>query len=113
MTTPITVGVPTKAVNEDGIAQLPVSDGGSLTAAIAAGKSGNTVISSAVGRLCRVLVTTTGTNPMQFTDGAAGTIIGQLPASAPVGVYEFQMPVQNGIVAVGNAANPAVTVSYL
>ena len=90
--------------------------GGSATTAIASGTAGNTVVKASPGRLCRVLVTTTNTNPMQIFDNAStntGTIIGALPASPAVGtVYDFQLPAAAGITVAGNAANPAVTISY-
>ncbi len=85
------------------------------TTAIAASVAGNTVIKASAGRLFTVQVTTVGTNAMSFYDNAttaSGTIIGQLVASAPVGTYTFNTPAVNGITAGGNAANPAVTVSW-
>lgn len=94
-----------------------VTSGGLSTTPIAAGVTGDTVVKNAAGRLCRVLVTTTGTNPLAIWDNASGhtgTIIGQLPASPAVGtVYDFQLPAANGITVQGNAANPAVTVSFV
>ena len=98
-----------------GGSELIVSHGGTTTTAIAAGHTGNTTVKPSAGRLCQVLVTASGTNAMQFTDGASGTVIGLIPASAPVnGVpYIFNMPVATSIIAVGNANNPAVTVAWL
>jgi hypothetical protein len=55
--------------------------GGIATAAVPAGTAADTVISPAPGRLCKVLVTTLGTNAMQIFDNASagsGKIIGQL-----------------------------------
>jgi hypothetical protein len=85
------------------------------TTAIAASVAGNTVIKASAGRIFTVQVTTAGTNAMSFYDNAttaSGTIIAQLPASAAVGTYTFNSPAANGITAGGNAANPAVTVSW-
>jgi hypothetical protein len=93
-----------------------VTTGGTNTVAIAAGTATDTVVHALTGRLCRVLVTTTGTNPLQIFDNAStssGTIIGCLPASPTVGTtYDFNLPAANGITVKGNAANPAVTISY-
>jgi hypothetical protein len=93
-----------------------VSDGGMQTAAIAAGTATDTTVKAGPGRLCRVLVTTTGTNAMQIFDNASGhsgTILGALPANPTVGqVYSFQMPAQSGITVKGDANNPGVTISF-
>lgn len=108
-----TKGVPASVqVDLNGTVVVP---GGSATVAVAAGTVADTVVKASTGRLCRILVTTVGTNPLQVYDNASGhtgTIIGQLAASAPVGSYDFQLPAVNGITVAGNAANPAVTVSY-
>ena len=91
-------------------------DSGISTTAIAASVATDTVIKASAGRLARVLVTATGTNPMQIFDNAtvgSGKIIGALPASPAVGtVYLFGMPAANGITVKGNAANPGVTISW-
>lgn len=91
--------------------------GGVTTVAIAAGVSTDTVVKATPGRLCRVLVTTTGTNPLTIWDNASGhtgTIIGAFAASPAVGtVASFEMPAANGITVQGNAANPAVTISFV
>jgi hypothetical protein len=90
--------------------------GGVATAAVAAGTAADTVISPAPGRLCKVLVTTLGTNAMQIFDNASagsGRIIGQLAASAPVGtLLELSIPAALGITVKGSAQNPAVTISF-
>ena len=92
------------------------STGGRSVTAVAASTATDTVIKASAGRLCRVLVTTTGTNPMQIFDNASagsGTIIGALPASPAVGsVYDFNLPAANGITVKGSASNPAVTISW-
>lgn len=94
----------------------PGSVGGSTTVAVAAGTAANTVVKAAPGRLVRVLVTATGTNPAQIFDNAstaAGTVIGALPASPAIGTVIYcEMPAVNGITVGGNAANPAMTISY-
>jgi hypothetical protein len=96
---------------------LVTTPGGTATVAIAAGVATDTVVKAAPGRLCRVLVTTTGTNPMTIWDNASGhtgTIIGAFAASPTVGtVASFDMPAVNGITVAGNAANPAVTISFI
>lgn len=89
--------------------------GGSNTAAVPAGV-GTLVIKQTSGRICRVLVTATGTGVCTFYDNpsaASGTVIGVVPASATVGtVYQFDMPAANGIFASNAASGPALTVSY-
>jgi hypothetical protein len=101
----------------DKVGQQLVTVGGQTTTAVAAGTSANTVIKSTGGRLCRVLVTATGTNAMSIYDNSttnSGTIIGALPASPAVGsVYDFQMPAASGITIAGNSSNPGVTMSWV
>ena len=90
--------------------------GGQTATPIAAGTVANTVIKATPGRLVHVLVTAVGTNPLSIYDNATtntGTIIGIVPASAPVGsLYALHMPAANGITVQGNAANPAITVAW-
>ena len=94
-----------------------VTSGGSVATPVAASKASDTIIKAIPGRLCRVLVTTTGTNAMLLYDNASGhigTIIGALPASPAVGnVYDFQMPAMAGITVEGDANNPGVTISLI
>lgn len=89
---------------------------GAKTTAIAAGTATATVVRATPGRLVRVLVTTTGTNPLNIYDNAtagSGTVIGCLPASPAVGsVYTFSMPAKNGITVGGHANNPGITISF-
>lgn len=68
------------------------------------------------GRLCRMLVTTSGTGATQIFDNASGhtgTIIGIVAASAAVGtLVEAQAPALLGITVAGNANNSAITVIW-
>ncbi|MGI8406387.1 MAG: hypothetical protein ACR2OE_16780 [Thermomicrobiales bacterium] len=95
---------------------IGTSEGGTTTVAAAAGTAADTVVKAAVGRLCRILVTATGTNPLQVFDNAtlgSGVVIGCMPASPTVGTsYAFQTPAMAGITVKGNAANPGVTISF-
>lgn len=104
------------AITLDAMGEQLVTSGGLVTTAVPANAS-NTVIKATRGRLCRVLVTGTGANSMVIHDNAttnSGTVIGTLPANAPVGsVYDFQMPAANGITISGSATNPSVTVSWI
>ncbi len=97
-------------------ATIADATGGVSTDVVAAGAATDTVISAAAGRLCRVLVTTLGTNAMTIYDNAtagSGRIIGIVPASAAAGtVLTFLMPTTNGITVDGHSDNPAVTVSW-
>lgn len=91
---------------------LRTTTGGATTVAIAAATVANTPVKATPGRLCKVMVTVAGTVAMNFTDGAAGTIIGIIPANTAVGtVLTFDMPAANSILAIGSANNPGVTVS--
>ncbi len=96
-------------------ATLPgvVNTAGIQTIAFAAGAGG--AVKAAPGRLCHVLVTTSGTAALLFYDdasAASGTIIGVIPANAAAGSYPFLMPAALGIYAAGGAGTPAVTVSF-
>ncbi len=90
--------------------------GGQTTTPIAAGVVGNTIVKATPGRLVHVLVTALGTGALTIYDNATtntGTIIGVVPASAPVGsLYALHMPAANGITVQGNAANPGVTIAW-
>jgi hypothetical protein len=104
------------SVQVDAYGNLAVP-GGSATVAIPAGTVANTVVKSASGRLCRVLVTQSGTgSAVQLFDNSTtntGTVIGIVPATAAVGsVFVFDTPAVNGITAGGSSTGPAVTVSY-
>jgi len=95
-----------------------VSPGGISTSAIAAAAT-NTVVKSGAGRLCRVMITTSGTAALTFYDNATGgsttgNILGVIPANAAAGsVYDFQFIASTGIQAPGGASTPAVTVGYI
>lgn len=89
--------------------------GGSQTAAIAVGAQAESITTQS-SRLCRVLVTATGTGTTTFYDNAStnsGTVIGVIPANAAVGtVYVFDMPAASGIYAYAASNGAALTVSY-
>lgn len=103
-------------ITGDVMGEALVTSGGLVTTSVPANAS-NVVVKATAGRLCRVLVTTTGVTAMQIFDNAttnSGTIIGALPASAAIGgVYDFEMPAAAGITIAGSATNPAVTVSWI
>lgn len=88
---------------------------GGATAAVASA-AGTVVIKAAPGRLCRVVVTATGTGVVTFFDNASaasGLVLFAVPASAPVGsFYDVQMPAANGITASAAASSSGVTVSF-
>lgn len=95
-------------------AGFPVS--GVNATPVAASTSTDTIIKGSVGCLCRVLVTTTGSNALNIWDNATGhtgTIIGAVAANAVAGtLVECQAPAINGITVQGNASNPAITVIW-
>lgn len=88
--------------------------GGAATTVINA--AGTNTLKASPGRLCKVVVTATGTGTVTFYDNpstGSGTIIGIVPASATVGTsYDFGMPALAGITAVTTATAPTVTVSF-
>lgn len=92
------------------------SSGGAATVAVAAGTTGATVVKSSPGRLCRVLITVTGTGSVTVYDNASaasGTVIGITPSAPAVGTtYDFEMPAINGITVAGSSTLPGITVSY-
>lgn len=89
---------------------------GTNATSIAAGVATDTVIKPQPGRLCRILVTTTGTAAVSIFDNASGhtgTIIGAVAANAVAGtMVEAQAPAVNGITVQGNVSNPAITVIW-
>ncbi len=94
-----------------------INNDGRLNTPIASGHSSDTVVSAVEGMLASVLVTTTNTHEMDIYDNSStgsGTIIGIIPASAPVdGVpFVFHAPAANGITVKGNANNPGVTIFH-
>lgn len=113
-------GATPRAINSGGGLRIRdtaanVSSGGSTCTSVPT-NAADVVVKASAGRLCRVLVTTTGVTPLQIYDNAtagSGTIIGALPASPALGIYDFQLPAANGITIKGSATNPAVTVSFL
>jgi hypothetical protein len=107
------------ALYQNYVEQL-VSAGGQSTASVPSGAA-NTVVKNYSGRLCRAVVTTTGTATppanLVFFDNAttnSGTVIGNVPGNATAGqIFEFVMPAINGIVAQNVALGPVVTVSFI
>jgi len=95
--------------------ELWVSDGGVVTTSLTA-VAGPTVVKGFPGRLCRALVTTTGTVDLFIYDNASassGTVIGFVTGTAVVGTtINFQMPAALGITAATTVNTPVVTVSY-
>ena len=89
---------------------------GQSTTAIAAATAANTVVKASAGRLCRVLITATGTAEMDIFDNAStnsGTKIGAIPANPTIGqVFDLRMPATNGITVGGSSNNPGVTISW-
>lgn len=110
---PVPTTQPVLPVDSRGFA---ATRGGSVTVGVPAGTTANTVVKATPGRLCRVLVTATGTAAVTFYDSgttASGTVIGYLAANSAAGtVLDCDLPAAVGITIAGNAANPGLTVSY-
>lgn len=114
---------PTVSSGNWGLAQLDsmgtqlMTTGGTHTVQVASGTAANTVVKSTAGRLCRLLITATGTVSMSIFDNAttnSGTVIGIVPANPVVGTtYDFNLPAINGITVGGSGSNPGFTVSYI
>jgi hypothetical protein len=111
--------VDTAGSNEAGVDALHnvyVTDGGTTATAVAAGTVADTVIKGSAGRLCRIVVTTAGTNAMEIYDNASagsGKVIATVAANAVAGTWiDAQMPAANGITTKGDSNNPAVTISF-
>lgn len=95
-----------------------VSTGGSSTVAVGAGGgAAAVVVKASPGRLCRVLVTATGSANLLFYDNASagtGTVIGVVPSTAVLGqTFDIQAPAVNGIVAEQASGSPACTVQIV
>lgn len=86
------------------------------TATTVATNASDVIVKGSPGRLCRVIVTSTGTGATLIYDNAnghTGTVIGAVVASAAVGTFvECQAPAINGITVAGNANNSAITVIW-
>jgi hypothetical protein len=92
------------------------SQQGGATVSVPSG-AGNTVVSAAPGRLCRVLVTTASTGAaVLIYDNAttnSGTVIGYLAANVAAGTLTvFDMPAAAGITVANVLNGPVITVSY-
>lgn len=104
-------------MSNDTTNELVTTNGGFYATPVAAGVAGNTQVKIGPSRVCKVLVTVLGTNPLTIFDNgsgaASGTIVGAIPASAPVGtVYAFELFCNLGILVQGNAANPGITIGW-
>lgn len=95
---------------------LPNLSGGLQTVAIAAGTTADTTIKAAPGRLCKILIVSSGTAALQIFDNASGhtgVCIAYVAANAAAGtLVDVQFPAAAGITVQGNSNNPAVTISY-
>jgi hypothetical protein len=90
--------------------------GGGMEVAVAQAKATDTVLSAGPARLCRVLITATGTAPTQFFDNAtvgSGNVIGIIPTATAVGTeLVFDMPCNLGLTVKVLATNHGFTVSF-
>jgi hypothetical protein len=111
------IAVAVQGLVVDAVGELLTTTGGKSAVAVAVTTAAQTVKQGA-GRLCKVLVTAAGSSQaLTIYDNASqasGTIIGVIPSGASAGqVYDFQMPVVNGITCSGSSSNPAVTISFI
>lgn len=89
--------------------------GGQYASAHAAGASGAAAALSSAGRLCRVIVVTSGSAATDIYDNtaASGTKIATIPANPTIGVvYDLQIPVTTGIYVAGATNTSALTVTF-
>lgn len=94
----------------------PISTGGQYTSYHAAGASGAAAALAAPGRLCRLVVLTSGSAATVIYDNASaasGTKLYTLKASPTVGdVLDLQLPAVNGIYVAGATNTSSVLVTY-
>ena len=91
------------------------SNGGQYAAAVAAGASGAAVVLAGNGRLCKVIVMTSGSAATDIYDNtaASGTKVLTIPANPTVGaIYDVQLPVTTGIFPAGTTNTSALTITY-
>ena len=91
------------------------SNGGQYAAAVAAGASGAAVVLTGAGRLCKVIVMTSGSAATDIYDNtaASGTKVLTIPANPTVGaIYDAQLPVTTGIFPAGTTNTSALTITY-
>lgn len=89
------------------------TNGGQYAQAVAAATA--TAVLSGAGRLCKVIVVTSGSAAITLYDNtaASGTVACIIPANPTVGaVYDVQIPVTTGIYAGGTTNTSALTVTY-
>lgn len=94
---------------------LQQSTGGQFRSAHAAGAGGASAALTGRGRLCRVVVMTSGSAATDLYDNtaASGTKVATIPASPTVGaVYDFQIPVDTGIFVAGATNTSGLTVTF-
>lgn len=95
---------------------LPVAVGGQLTSYHAAGSSGAGAALASKGRLCRVVVLSSGSAATSIYDhasAASGTKLFTMKANPTVGaVYDIQAPCANGIYVGGTTNTSALLVTY-
>jgi hypothetical protein len=85
--------------------------------AVAAGGTGDAVVSAEPGRACKVVCTAAGTASFEIYDhasaSASGTLIYKSPADTEAGsMFDLQVPVAAGIVFKKAAGTPACVVTY-
>lgn len=89
--------------------------GGTDKAAVYPGTPDDTILKEGFSRLCRVIVTKSGSADAFIYDGvvADGIILGAIPAGAPLGaVYDFLTPAHIGICVKGSPDLPGLTITY-
>lgn len=94
-----------------------LAGGGVVTAAVPQGVAALQVVKATPGRLCRIVITTAGTESISIYDhasAASGKKLFTTPATSALGsIYDIQMPAELGITVAAQTANtPAFTVSY-
>lgn len=93
------------------------SSGGQKTNTVAASSTGDVVVSSKPGRICKIVITTAGSASLELYDHASAssgaTMVWKSPATTVLGeTYTVNIPVANGIIGKRQSNTPAYTVSY-
>jgi len=95
---------------------IPVTDGGQYSTTVAAGTGGAAVVSAEPGRLCKVVVLSSGSAATDIYDNASaasGTKLFTVPANPTIGtLYNVQMPAANGVFNAGVTNSSQLCITY-
>jgi hypothetical protein len=113
----VTLAAGTAAIGTVSVTNQNVTDASASAVGIPANAGAFTIIKNLPGKLCRIVVTATGTGPLNIYNNATGAntgmVLGTVPANAQPGQsFDCHMPASAGISCPVQANNPAVSVSF-